>query len=196
MTYQDSTRHPVTTQLLIRLFSRIEISTTLFYEGSACWEWVGCLTKGGYASIYYDHPERNKKLNNYGGHRMSYELFVGQIPPTFEVDHLCRVRHCVNPAHLEAVTRQENNRRSTSFTAVNAAKTHCLRGHLLTGDNLIERLGVKGKPMRNCRECQRIKGKIQSQKWRDARKAKGLTTNPYSKKRLVNDKSPYQLEYV
>lgn len=68
-------------------------------------------------------------------HRYAYELLVGPIPEGLHIDHLCRVRLCVNPAHLEAVTCHENNRRSTSPTAVNAKKTHCPRGHEYTEEN-------------------------------------------------------------
>ncbi len=190
MTYPDSTRHPVNRKLLTRLFGHIHISTTRFYKGEPCWEWTGRLMKKGkYGTTSYVHPERHKQMSNYGVHRLMYELFVGAIPADLEIDHLCRVRHCCNPVHLEAVPPKVNVLRGTSFAATNAVKTHCLQGHPLNDDNLIlDRQRTKagkhtGAVMRVCRECRRQRGKRDAQKWRDRRKAQGLTTNPYSRKK-------------
>src|SRR6188474_2118304 len=63
---------------------------------NGCWEWIGSITKCGYGVIW------NQKLIY--AHRLSYEFFKGPIPNGKQMDHLCRHRHCVNPAHLEAVT--------------------------------------------------------------------------------------------
>jgi hypothetical protein len=76
-------------------------------------------------------------------HRAVYERYVGPIPPGLEIDHLCRVRNCVNPAHLEAVTRGENVRRQM------AVITHCPQGHEYTTANT--RVGRDRK--RGCRRC-------------------------------------------
>jgi hypothetical protein len=62
-------------------------------------------------------------------HRVIYEYLVGPIPDGLSIDHLCRVRHCVNPAHLEPVTHRENVLRGQAPTAVNGRKTRCKRGH-------------------------------------------------------------------
>lgn len=83
-------------------------------------------------------------------HRVAYELFVGPIPEGLTLDHLCRVRHCVNPLHLEPVTRGENTRRNDSAPSQNARKTHCIRGHALIPENLYPR-----KYGRQCKLCVR-----------------------------------------
>lgn len=75
-----------------------------------CWIWTGALfgrdvtTGGGYPYL------QNVGGSNYA-HRVAYELFVGAIPGATQIDHLCRVRQCVRPTHLEAVTPAENQRR-------------------------------------------------------------------------------------
>jgi hypothetical protein len=78
-------------------------------------------------------------------HRLSYEFIFGPIPEDHEVDHLCRLRPCVNPFHLEVVTHQENNLRGTSPAAMHAAKTACPQGH--------EYDGVSDSGARTCSKC-------------------------------------------
>ncbi|MFD7016051.1 HNH endonuclease signature motif containing protein [Streptomyces sp. NPDC059928] len=83
---------------------------------------------------------------------MAYELLVGPIPAGLHLDHLCRVRRCVNPAHLEAVTCAENLRRGTSFAAVNSAKTECVHGHPFDEENT-----YFSRRQRDCRTCRRLR---------------------------------------
>ncbi len=84
-------------------------------------------------------------------HRFAYELLVGPIPDGLVIDHLCRVRHCVNPAHMEPVTRWENTLRGGSFSAVAARQTHCVNGHPFDEENThVDRRGF-----RRCRACNR-----------------------------------------
>ena len=70
-------------------------------DASGCWVWLRALNWNGYGLIRH----RGRQLR---AHRFAYELYVGPIPPALTLDHLCRDRGCVNPAHLEPVTRAEN----------------------------------------------------------------------------------------
>lgn len=94
-----------------------------------CWEFTRKPNSDGYAKLTVG--DRGIPL-----HRWAYEYFVGPIPEGLQLDHLCRVRHCVNPEHLEPVTNQVNGLRGEGFAAKQARQTHCKRGHLLEGDNL------------------------------------------------------------
>lgn len=73
--------------------------------GAPCWIWTGALNGNGYGRL------RRNSFNLYP-HRVAYEYEVGPIPEGFQIDHLCGVRACVNPDHLEAVSQYENNRRA------------------------------------------------------------------------------------
>jgi hypothetical protein len=84
-------------------------------------------------------------------HRISYEIFVGKIPEGMVIDHLCRTPACVNPKHLEPVTIAENTFRGTGMCARNHHKTHCKRGHSLSGENVIVREVVRRR--RICVTC-------------------------------------------
>jgi hypothetical protein len=94
-----------------------------------CWLWTGS-TVGTWGYGQVSIGRRRIPV-----HRYAYELLVGPIPDGLVIDHLCRVPHCVNPAHLEPVTEQVNILRGTGITAVNATKTACIHGHLFTAEN-------------------------------------------------------------
>lgn len=112
-----------------------------------CWEWQGGRHIDGYGRFQIDGRQ-------VFAHRFAYELMVGAIPVALELDHLCRNRQCVSPLHLELVTKGENVRRGIGPTAVNAQRTHCIRGHELSGANL----RVKPNGQRNCVACHRQRG--------------------------------------
>lgn len=102
-------------------------------DDNGCWIWSGSLNHKGYGSFMGEGGRGGRVVL---AHRWSHETFIGPIPEGFQVDHLCRVRACVNPAHLESVTPRTNTLRSDSVSAINARKTHCKKGHEFTEDNL------------------------------------------------------------
>lgn len=113
-------------------------------RSGACWIWKGSTGGKGYGHFYVD----GRKI---ASHRVAYTIAVGEIPEGMDIDHLCRNRRCVNPAHLEPVTHRENLLRGTGFPAENSAKSHCPAGHPYAGENLaVERDGS-----RKCRTCRR-----------------------------------------
>jgi hypothetical protein len=91
---------------------------------SGCWLWTGCVDRWGYGKVALYRRTT-------AAHRASYRLFVGPLEADLAIDHLCRVRNCVNPEHLEAVPKVINDLRGFSPPAVNARKVTCKRGHPL-----------------------------------------------------------------
>lgn len=105
-----------------------------------CWPWMGS-TSSGYGMLGIGK-------RSWGAHRISYQLVVGRIPRKWEIDHLCRNKICVNPAHLEAVRKGENIRRGW----VGRRPTQCPQGHAYTAENTRYYKGFA-----NCRKCSAIK---------------------------------------
>lgn len=112
-------------------------------EGDGCWLWQGTKMTVGYGMLPLGGGPKVY------AHRFAYELLVAPIPRGLHIDHLCRVRLCVNPSHLEPVTMAENKRRGMSANAINARKSHCQRGHEFTPENT--RVSPLGH--RECRTC-------------------------------------------
>lgn len=118
-----------------RLFSK----TTLTNGELGCWEFTGCLDRGGYGRIYWGGKR------GYLAHRAAYEHAYGPIPAGLAVDHTCNNRSCIHYEHLEAVSPAENNRRAAE------RRTHCKNGHEYTESSTYHHDGN-----RHCRICNRL----------------------------------------
>lgn len=117
-----------------------------------CWMWTAGLSKG-YGQFIVMAGHRGRPIL---AHRMAWELLRGSVPDGLELDHLCRVRACVNPDHLEPVTSEENIRRGMWGPVANARKTHCAHGHEFTPENTYR--PPRRPHVRQCRECMRLRG--------------------------------------
>ena len=137
---------------------------------SGCWLWLGHLDRNGYGDYH-----ATKSGPFLSAHRMAYQAFRGEIQDGMDIDHLCRVHCCVNPEHMEVVTRRVNTLRGVSPSAVNAAKMQCNKGHPLTGNNLMI---VPNKARRNkarrCRACWRENSLAYKQQRRSPLVAEGV----------------------
>jgi len=100
------------TTLPARFWAKVEKTDT-------CWLWKGRVMWKGYGMFRFENRPDQRV------HRLAYAEVVGPIPAEMTIDHLCRNRVCVNPDHLEVVTREENTRRARALV------THCKRGHEL-----------------------------------------------------------------
>lgn len=116
---------------------------------SGCWIWLGCTIKAGYGRFNWD------KRDSYA-HIFSFEFHGGNIPEGYELDHKCRVRCCVNPDHLEAVTPRVNKLRGVGAPALNAKKTRCPYGHPYDSTNTY----TKPNGYRECRICVRAANRM------------------------------------
>lgn len=146
----------------VRFWSRVDK-----WGPNGCWLWTGKLNRDGYAQM---NAYGQKGM---GAHRVSYVMNVGPIPEGLQLDHLCRVRHCVNPAHLEPVTNEENMRRGIVHERRGAherAKTHCKQGHEFTPESVVNRK----RGGRDCKECHRLREERK-------RRAAGIQPRPGTK---------------
>lgn len=124
-----------------------------------CWTWTAQLTPDGYG---------RRSKNPKSAHRYVYERLVGPIPEGLQIDHLCRNRACVNPAHMEPVTNWENTLRGENFIAKQVKGNTCPKGHpydaVYVGPSYTRRY---------CLRCARESGAARALRWRNAARAAG-----------------------
>jgi len=145
-----------------RILAKVERSA------NGCWTWTGRTNEKGYG--YITVAGRSQRA-----HRIAYKTWVGDIPPGLQLDHTChnddptcaggktcKHRACLNPAHLEPVTTQENSRRGAGPGCVNARKTHCKRGHAFDEANTARQVLPSGREKRVCRACRRERDRLRN----------------------------------
>lgn len=135
--------------VLQRMLDKVEIVTE-----SGCWIWMGANNGDqGYGVVHIG----SKKFR---AHRLMYELLLGQIPEGLVIDHLCRVRCCVNPAHMEPVTDRENILRGEAPGIKRIGADTCINGHIWSDART---RWYKGR--RFCQECERLRASRRRGEW-------------------------------
>lgn len=133
-------------------------------SASECWLWTASVADTGYGAFSI-----GKRYIL--AHRFAYESLIGPIPEGLTLDHRCRVRACVNPAHLEPVSRGTNTLRGETVTAANREKTHCPSGHEYSEENTYH-WGNR----RVCKTCHKAKTAKQRKKLRATQEDAAVST--------------------
>lgn len=129
-----------------------------------CWVWTAALNHG-YGDFFIKRDTSRARA-----HRWAYESLVGPIPDGLTLDHLCRNRACVNPAHLEPVPMRVNCLRGEGASALCARKTHCVHGHAFSKSNTI----IEADRSRRCRICRNLNN---AKQWRRRALIASLSTH-------------------
>lgn len=130
----------------LRFWSKVDAS-------GPCWEWTAAIGKtGGYGKYSLPLNDGSGKARYVYAHRYEYELLVGPVDRSLDLDHLCRNRKCVNPDHLDPATRKENLRRGVGT----AGRTHCPMGHEYTAENTYN----LASGYRKCKTCGRERDRV------------------------------------
>ncbi|MBL8753665.1 MAG: HNH endonuclease [Planctomycetes bacterium] len=137
---------------------------------TGCMWWMGTVDRHGYGKFF-------SRGRTWKAHRFAIVASGRDLVPDLDVDHICRHRWCVNPAHLEQVTRRENSMRGMGVGALNAAKTSCPNGHVYNEANTYLMVGRYGGNRRCCRACNREVKRLAASRrqMRDSLSAVGVT---------------------
>lgn len=145
-----------TTPAIDRLMPRIYEGETS-HDELPCWLFRGSHNPQGYGQIGKGRRGEGQQLT----HRVTYTYFRADVPEGLDLDHLCRVRGCCNPWHLEPVTRRVNNLRAVGLGKSNLKKTHCPYGHAYDEANTYRAPGTPNSRM--CRACSRLRARARRQ---------------------------------
>src|SRR5690606_1755711 len=127
-----------------RFWSKVEVN-----PDTGCWEWRAAKNPKGYGQFYWEGAMRLP-------HKVAYTAMVGPVNTGESIDHLCRVRHCCNPEHLESVAHLINVRRGRGP----GSRTHCPQGHPYSGENL----HIQSNGARRCLTCRRAHSRAYQQR--------------------------------
>lgn len=129
-------------------------------DKNGCWLWTGYIKSNGYGTA-------SVKRRTVSAHRFVYQLLKGTIPKGCDLHHTCEVRHCVNPAHLEPMTRKDHMAlTATNPCTINANKSECSNGHLFEHYGRL-RIRANGTSERECLECKRIRRRAYNKRKRE-----------------------------
>lgn len=150
--YKPSTRKYKTVSPFDRFIWKFKVDLK-----TGCWKWTGTHCGPGYATLFLYKIKKTRRQVRIYAHRFSYLVFKGEIPEGKEIDHICRVRDCVNPEHLRLVSHRENMLLGETIAAVAASRTCCPYGHPYDEKNTYYR---KNDGSRQCKTCSKGSSKF------------------------------------